>query len=196
MCSFSAHVMEQRKAFFVSLSPAVADRYSAASLSGRLGLDQHSCRGSRISPVFVSHSSVAWPLLFPLRSASTFQPQEQIQDSSGHEGTSSVVSLLPAFLYLPLSRPVGAALRLGPAGQTDRALCAGQSGQTYLPLSISPSCSVYIQEAGQPCWLHRLQCYGRSCLKFHPLSYSGFLRSNGDVLRLVFSESLCLIFAE
>lgn len=125
-----------------SLSPA-ADRYSAASLGGRLGLDQHSCRGSRISPMFVSHSSVAWPLLFPLRSASTFQPQEQIQDSSGHEGTSSVVSPLSAFLYPTSVRPVGAALRPGPAGQTDGALCTGQSGQTCLPLSLSPFHSVY-----------------------------------------------------
>lgn len=128
-----------------SLSPA-ADRYSAAAQSGRLGLDQHSCWGSRISPVFLSHISLPWSLLFPLRSSSTLQPQEQIQDSSGHEGTSSVVSPLPAFLHPTSVRPVGGALRLGRAEQTDRALCTRQSGPT---LGLSPFYS------GQPCWLQR-----------------------------------------
>ncbi len=125
--------------FSLSLSLSLtADRYSAASLSGRLGLDQHSCRSSRISPVFVSHSSVAWPLLFPLHSALTFQLQEQIQDSSGHEGTYSVVSPPSAFLYPTSVRPVGASPRLGPAKQTEGALCARQSGQICLPLNLFP----------------------------------------------------------
>lgn len=55
--------MEQRLAFFLHRS---SSRYIQLPLwVGVFGLDQHSCRGSRISPVFVSHSSVAWPLLFP-----------------------------------------------------------------------------------------------------------------------------------
>lgn len=139
MWPFSAHMIEQRKAF--SLSPA-AHRYSAASQSGRLGLHQHSCWGSRISPMFVSHISLPWLLLFRLCSFSTFQPQEQIQDSSGHEGTSSVVNPLPAFLHSTSIRPVGAALRLGRAEQTDRALCTRQRGQT---LGLSPFYSVYMR---------------------------------------------------
>lgn len=93
--------------------------------------------------MFVSHSSLAWPLLFPLLLGSTLQLQEQIQDSSGHEGTNSVVSPLSAFLHPTSVRPVGAALRLGPAGQTDGALWTRQSGQTCLPLNLFPFCSVY-----------------------------------------------------
>lgn len=126
-----------RLSFFPSLSPA-ADRYSAASPSGCLGLDQHSCRGSRISPVFVSHSSRPWPLLFSLRSSSTSQPQEQIQDSSGHEGTSSVVIPLSAFPHPTSERPVGAALRLGAAGQTERGLCRSSECTNMSPSESIP----------------------------------------------------------
>lgn len=84
---------------------------------------------SRISPVFVSHSSVAWPPLFALRSASTLQPRGQIQDSSGHKGPTSALGPPSAFQHHTSGRAVGAAPKLGPTQRTDKALCAkGESG--------------------------------------------------------------------
>lgn len=99
-----------------------------------------------MSPVFVSHSSLPWLLLFVLAPSSAIHSQEQIQDSSGHESTSSVVSPLSAFLHPTSDRPVGAALISFFAGQTTQ--CTAQSGQTRLPC---PHFRFSVQETGQPC---------------------------------------------
>ena len=135
------HMRWNRGRLSFSASPA-ADRHSAASPSGRLGLDQHSCRGSRISPVFVSHSSVAWPLLFPLRSASTFQPagtNPRLFWTRGHRQCGQPTICIPV-PYLCQAR--GCCAEARPC-RTDGALCAGQSGQTCPPLSLSPFYAVY-----------------------------------------------------
>lgn len=152
--------------------PPSSGRYSAASLSRRLGLDRHSYRGSKISPVFVSHSLLAWPLLFPLRSASTFRPQEQIQDSSGHEGTSSVVSPLSAFLHPTyLCQARGCCAEALALQDKQREHCVYGRVDKHVSLWVHPHFYVFIQETGPPCWLHRLVCYGCACSP----TYSGFL---------------------
>lgn len=65
---------------------------------------------------------------------------------------------------LPLSGPVGAALRPGPAGETDRALCAEAEWTNMSPLRVYSHFNSFIQEAERPCWLRRLECHGGSCL--------------------------------
>lgn len=72
-------------------------------LSGRPG--PHSCQGSRISPMFVSHRSLDMAAIVSHCSASTLRPQEQIQDSLGR----SVHAECTAHALHASVRPVGAA---------------------------------------------------------------------------------------
>lgn len=153
-----AHVMEQMKAFFL---PIWSSRYiQLLAWVGVFDLYGHSCpvRGYLLwlCPTALSQ----WPLLFPLLSASTFLPQEQIQDSSGHESTSvwwahSLHSCTPP-LWARGCCP-SSALQLG---QTE--LCVPVD--KHVSLWVPPSLTVFIQGTMPLCWLHRLQWYGRSCL--------------------------------
>lgn len=135
--------------------------HSAASLGGRLW------SRSTFLPGFKDISRVCVPQLCCM--AAIVSPCARPRPSSRRNKSKTLLDTRAQAVWsahdlhscsLPLSGPWVLRRGPGPAGQTDRALCTEQSGQTCLPMSLSPF-YLFIQEAGQPCWLHRL---GRSCL--------------------------------
>lgn len=163
--------MEQRKAF----SPA-ADRHSAASLSGCLWSISTFLPGSRISPVFVSHSSLAM--------AAIVSPCAQPRPSSPRNKSKTLLDTRAQAVWsahslhsctLPLSGPW--VLRRGSALQDEQTEhCVRGRVDKHVSLWVYPHFTVFIQETMQQCWSPYTSVIWALMFrwKFHPPSYSGF----------------------
>lgn len=132
--------MEQRPAFFLHLS---SSRFSCLSRWASLVYINIPAGVQGYLPCLCPTALLHGRHCFPLRPASTFQPQEQIQDSSGHEGTSSVVSPRSAFLFPTSVRPVGAAPRARPCRANRQSTVYRAEWTNMSPYESFPLLSVY-----------------------------------------------------
>lgn len=144
--------MEQKKAFFLS-------SYLDIQLPlwvGVFGLDRHSCRGSRISPVFVSHCSLPMASIVPL----FWTPR--------HGQRGQPTRCIPA-PHLWEARGCSAPRD----GQSQH--CVRGRVDKHAPLWVHPHINVFVQETRR-----RLQLYVFR-LKLLPLLFIEFLRLYEDL---------------
>lgn len=134
-----------------------------------------------LCPTALLHGRYCFPGAWP----ETFQPQEQIQDSSGHKGTSSVVSPPSAFLNPTSVRPVGAEAEARPDGANRRSTVCEEELRNMSPCDAIP-----------PCWVHTLKCNGSSWFKVSPSFICGILSGWVRASGFWFSLNRGLIFAE
>lgn len=143
MWSSSAHVNEEMKDFF--LSPSLQWQiFSCLS-------EWASWYRSTFLPGFKDISRVCVPQLASMAAIVSLAfgldlpapgTNPRLFWTWGHKQCGQPTLCIPA-PYLPLSGPWVLRWGLGPAGQTEGALCTWRSGQTCLLLSLSPCCSVY-----------------------------------------------------